>query len=238
MDPDIVRGMIGRGFRLGLYGHQHRTQITPEHVYLPNRETMAVASAGSLCAGWGELPTGARRGYSLIEIGEQYDSARIHVREMAFANLFSRANLAIFGGRSYVDLTWTTPVDAGGRPEDPVREKFANVLREAEEALRQRNNPREALDLLKASNANDDQFGRRLMVAAAEQLANPDELIAVIGRPRTIEELVLCTDAHLQKEDWQAAAAGLKDQSEELEIPSTIEADLLARIDLMRAIAS
>ena len=28
MDPDIVRGMIGRGFRLGLYGHQHRAQIT------------------------------------------------------------------------------------------------------------------------------------------------------------------------------------------------------------------
>jgi hypothetical protein len=24
MDVEIVRGMIGRGFRLGLYGHQHR----------------------------------------------------------------------------------------------------------------------------------------------------------------------------------------------------------------------
>ena len=61
MDPEIVRGMIGRGFRLGLYGHQHRTQITPHHIYLPERETMAVVSAGSICnrRRSGPLPQGA-----------------------------------------------------------------------------------------------------------------------------------------------------------------------------------
>ena len=58
MDVEIVRGMIGRGFRLGLYGHQHRAQATPHQVWLPDRERMAVVSAGSLCAGPRDLPTG------------------------------------------------------------------------------------------------------------------------------------------------------------------------------------
>jgi hypothetical protein len=50
MDPDIARGMIGRSFRLGLYGHQHRPQVTPQHAYLLDLDTMAVASAGSVNA--------------------------------------------------------------------------------------------------------------------------------------------------------------------------------------------
>jgi hypothetical protein len=111
MDADIVRGMIGRGFRLGLYGHQHRLQVTPQHARLLDDETMAIASAGSLCAGRWELPTGALRGYSIIEISDDYSSARVHVREMGFANLFTRAVLRDFSGRSHVDLTWTTPLD-------------------------------------------------------------------------------------------------------------------------------
>ena len=56
MDVDIVRGMIGRGFRLGLHGHQHKTQVSPHEVCLPDREKMVVVSAGSLCAGTGDLP--------------------------------------------------------------------------------------------------------------------------------------------------------------------------------------
>jgi len=51
MDVEIVRGMIGRGFRLRLYGHQHKAQVTPHQIWLPDRERMAVVSAGSLCAG-------------------------------------------------------------------------------------------------------------------------------------------------------------------------------------------
>ena len=38
MDIDIVRGMIGRGFRLGLYGHQHRPDATPIQIRLADRK--------------------------------------------------------------------------------------------------------------------------------------------------------------------------------------------------------
>jgi hypothetical protein len=238
MDPDIVRGMIGRGFRLGLYGHQHRTQITPEHVYLPDRETMAVASAGSLCAGERELPTGARRGYSVIEVGDDYNRARIHVREMAFANLFSRANLAIFGGRSYVDLDWTTPIDAGGRPEDPAHDKLAAIMVAAESALKNDGNPREALRLLSTIDVAPDSYGRLLMVAAAQALDEPKELLAVVGEPTTIEELVLSVEAHLAGSDAETAEAALGKHAQRLGLDNALREDLEKRIRMMRRIKS
>src|SRR5262249_34600404 len=68
MDANIVRSMIGGGFRLGLHGHQHKAQAGAQQVWLSNQERMAVASAGSLCAGTRELPTGTYRQYNLLEI--------------------------------------------------------------------------------------------------------------------------------------------------------------------------
>ena len=116
MDAEIVQGMVGRGFRLGLYGHQHRTQVTPHHVYLPDRERMAVVSAGSLCAGARDLPTGTYRQYNVLEVPADFTRVRAHVREMAVANLFSRGHLAEFGGLGYADLGWDPPRNqVGGR---------------------------------------------------------------------------------------------------------------------------
>jgi predicted MPP superfamily phosphohydrolase len=233
MDPEIVRGMVGRGFRLGLYGHQHRTQIT-QNIYLPKRETMAVASAGSLCAGARELPTGAWRGYSIIEIGDQYDRARVHVREMAYANLFSRANLAIFGGRSYVDLEWTAPVDAAGRAEDPDRKKRAAILQAAELALRQRKDPHEAIRLLDMIPVDADPFGRKLKLNAIEATGEPERMIALVKEPQTIEELVLGIEAYLAGSRHDEAITLLGAHGGRLQLQSAQWTDLEQKIELIR----
>ncbi len=238
MDPDIVRGMIGRGFRLGLYGHQHRTQITPQHAYLPDQETMAVASAGSLCAGARELPPGARRGYSIIVISDDYQSARVHVREMAVSNLFSRAMLAEFGGSSFVDLNWTTPTDAGGRPENPVRDKFAATMQAAEAALVERNDPAEALRLLSFVDAARDQFGRRLLSGAAEAVGDWDLIIAITRVPWSIEELVLGVDACLHRSQCDEASALLDNHAGRLALPEAMLDEMRKRIELKRRIKS
>jgi hypothetical protein len=232
MDPEIVRGMIGRGFRLGLYGHQHRTQITPQHANLPDRETMAIASAGSLCAGWRELPTGARRGYSIVEIRDDFCGARVHVREMTFANLFSRAALNDFGGRSFVDLKWTTPLDAAGRPEDPIGEKQTVVMRQAEDALRRLGDPAEALRLLGTIDAGSDPFGRRLMVEAARLKGDAVTLAEAIGNPRTIEEVVLRFGAQLSSGDIAGAEKTLADDAPRLALPEPLRADLALKVKL------
>ena len=112
MDLDIIRGMIGRGFRLGLFGHQHRPEAVPHHIHLAARETMAVIGAGSLCAGAQELPTGAHRGYNIIEIADDMLSARIHVREAyAVPNVFGPSRRPAFGGNSWTVLEWDAPAD-------------------------------------------------------------------------------------------------------------------------------
>ena len=61
MEIDTVRSMIGRGFRLGLHGHQHQAQARTWEVWLPNLERLAVISAGSLCSGWRRVRPRIRR---------------------------------------------------------------------------------------------------------------------------------------------------------------------------------
>jgi hypothetical protein len=233
MDIEVVRGMIGRGFRLGLYGHQHRVQITPQHARLLDEETMVVASAGSLCAGRRELPMGSLRGYSIVEIRDDYSGARIHIREMRFANLFSRAVLRDFEGRSYVDLEWTTPLDAAGRPENPVGEERIAILRKAEDALHGRGDAAETLQLLSSIDISTDAFGRRLLLAAAAH-SGPLKLIEMTGIPQTIEELVHLIDAYLAVGNAQAAASVIADHAIRLSLPESIKADLQVNIELKK----
>lgn len=238
MDIEIVRGMIGRGFRLGLYGHQHRVQVTPQHARLLDQETMVVASAGSLCAGRRELPMGALRGYSIIEIREDYSGARVHVREMRVANLFSRAILRDFEGRSYVDLEWTMPLDAAGRSENPADEERIAILRKAEDALHGRNDPVEALSLLSKINVTDDTFGRRLVIEAAAAHSDPQKLIEIMGEPQTITELVQLVDAHIASGNDAKAELVISQHAVRLSLPAPIKAELQTKIKLTKRIKS
>lgn len=231
MDPETVRGMIGRGFRIGLYGHQHRAQVTPQHIFLPEQETMAIASTGSLCAGRRDLPTGARRGYSLIEIADDYSHARFHVREMAFSNLFSRANLPAFGGRSYVDLEWTPPLDAAGRPEDPVRAQRVATVQMAEAAL-YGGNAQEALHLLDRMDVDATPFARRLKLEALQSLRQPDDILAFVSPPASIEELVIGVDICTASAKLDEANALLKEHGDRLALPAAIRSDIEAKIQL------
>lgn len=237
MDIEIVRGMIGRGFRLGLYGHQHRVQITPQHAHLLNQETMVVASAGSLCAGHRELPTGALRGYSIIEIRDDYSGARVHVREMRIANLFSRAVLRDFEGRSYIDLDWTTPLDAAGRPENPSDAVRIATIRKAEDALHGQNDPTEALRLLSTIDVANDAFARRLVIEAAAR-GDPLILIKVMGEPQTIEELVQLVRAYSAAGNNQNAEFVISEHAQRLSLPESTKMELQTEIKLRKWIKS
>ncbi|MYG40473.1 MAG: hypothetical protein F4201_06640 [Nitrospira sp. SB0677_bin_15] len=136
MDVDVVRGMIGRGFRLGLHGHQHRAQVTPQKICLPDRETMAVVSAGSLCAGVEELPMGTPCQYNVLEIAEDFCRVRVHVRAMIVANLFSRGQFTELGGASFAELSWTPPRNAVGAVINTQARRRRELIDEAEVAAR------------------------------------------------------------------------------------------------------
>lgn len=229
MDVEIIRGMIGRGFRLGLYGHQHKAQAEPQHLFLPDRESMAVVSAGSLCAGASELPTGVHRQYNVIEIAPDFRSARVHVREMAAANLFSRASLRAFGGQSYVTLNWEGPKDAAGRPVDVGQERV-RVATEQAEVLMKEGNAKAAVEALEQHADALGEYGRRLLLEAASKTDAWALIIRLTATPRSIEELVQRVEACLRAKDPSGAGRALDEFSARVSLPVATERDLRTRV--------
>ncbi len=234
MDIDIVRGMIGRGFRIGLYGHQHRPDATPMQIRLAERETMALVSAGSLCAGANEIPTGAMRGYNIIEIHDDLQSARVHFREMSVANLFCAARRGALGGASFVDLKWDAPADLAGRAVDSSMQRRAATLAEGERELKA-GNPDGCKKLLEPIAAELPPFGRLLLLEAARQTNDQILLIKLLSPPQTISELIERTETCIRVRDYPNATEGLDQFGVDLGISDSHSRELRAKISAGKA---
>lgn len=204
MDVDIVRGMIGRGFRLGLYGHQHRSEAAPVQIHLSGRETMAAVSAGSLCAGIRELPSGVHRGCNIIEIHDDMKKARVHVREMSVANLFCASRHARYGGNSWIDLEWDPPADLVGRTVDFAERRNVDILSKAEIELKA-GNPLLTKNFLLPIIADLPEYGRKLLIEAARQTNDRLLLLELLTPPRTIAEIFESVDLFINSKDFPAA---------------------------------
>jgi hypothetical protein len=237
MDVDIVRGMIGRGFRLGLYGHQHRTEAAPVQINLSNRETMAVVSAGSLCAGARELPLGAQRGYNIIEIQDDMRKARVHVREMSVANLFCASRRTAFGGNSWIDMDWDPPDDLAGRFVDSAKRRTEDIVAKAEIDLKA-NRPFYAKKLLLPLGVELPDYGRKLLIEAVRQTNDKELLLQLLTPPRTIAELIESMDLFLLRKDFPAAHHCLDAFGSTLEVAEPQMRELRARLAAVEAMTS
>ncbi len=229
MDVDIVRGMLGRGFRLGLYGHQHRAQATVQQVYLPGEEVMAVVSAGSLCAGNAALPPGVHRQYNVIEIADDYRSARVHVREMVVANLFGRAHLNNWGGRSFAELRWTATTNEVGRAVDTGAARVIATVDEAEAAFQAKEYGR-TIGLLLEDRERLPEYGRQLLLHAAVEESNWALVVECATPPQTIEELVHLTNALAQRGDFERAREALSTHAGHLGLSAPQQEELATQI--------
>lgn len=236
MDIDIVRGMIGRGFRLGLYGHQHRPDATPIQINLATKETMALVSAGSLCAGARELPTGAVRGYNIIEINEDLAGARVHFREMSVANLFTPARRTSLGGASFVDLKWDLPPDLPSRAGGALANDIVAVLELGERELKS-GRPDECKRVLLPLAETLPEFGRQLLLEAARETHDLAMLLDLLKSPRSVGELIELADAYMKIRDFAKARAALDTHGERLGIEEPTSRELRARISVSEAIA-
>jgi hypothetical protein len=234
MDADIVRGMIGRGFRLGLHGHQHKTQIAPRQVWLPDQERMAVVSAGSLCAGTKELPTGVHRQYNILEIANDFKSVRVHVRSMAVANLFSQGRLVDFGGTSFAELDWELPRNASGSIIDTRLLRKRAIINKAEMEVKTGDSML-AIKLLEGLDLPPGSYERQLSIIAAADANDWSVIIKVTDPPSTIEELVQRFEAFLYLSDPVSAKNALDNFSQQLELPQPIEIELRGRANAQEA---
>ena len=237
MDSELVRSMIGRGFRLGLHGHQHHSNVTPYSIQLPSLETMAVVSAGSLCAGRRDLPTGVHRQYNILEIRPDFLSARVHVREMTVGTNFGPSRRIIFGGQSYIDVRWTAPVNAVGQEIDLTAQRTAIVLQNAERALMAGDIPA-AFSLLDTVRDRLPEHGRRLMTEAAVRLENWELVASLTIDPKSIDELVVHVRANSELRRWGPARAALLKYSDPVGLPEAQRRELEARLAAEEAISS
>jgi len=231
LNVDALYTMISCGYRVGLHGHQHKAEALPYSLRLPGQHTMAVISAGSLCAGARELPRGINRQYNVIEIRDDYLSARVHVRVMLAGSAFGPALSPALGGSSFVDLTWERPTDPYGGPLDERELRLNSLILEAEAAFH-------GLDFLRveallAPYGDELGFhGRRLMIEAARRDSRWLDLARHTDPPRTIEELIFHVEALRKLGRSAAARIALRGYASRLGLPTPQQEEILSRLDI------
>lgn len=234
MDVDIVRQMMGGGIRLGLHGHQHFAQVTPEYVRLPDSQIMAVVSAGSLCAGHRELPTGSNRQYNLVVISDDMLSARVHIRGRTVGGLFGRLPLQALGGLSYCDVGWNSvPPEVGGARTR--KDRVDALVIEAEASFRQ-NNFMRAVQTLRPVRDRLDILGRGLLIQSAIGLNDWTNAIDFANPPRTIEEAVWLVTAFARSHRYADARRTVARAEETLGLLKPQARDLIAYIEAQEAL--
>lgn len=196
---------------------------------------MAVVSAGSLCAGASELPTGVSRQYNVLEIADDFTSVRVHVRAMTVANLFSRGHLMDFGGASFAILDW-----------EPSRNPFGSVLNtnvlraratiEEAELAAKSGDPTRAVKLLHGLDTPPGSYERQLLLTAATGAKDWKLIVRITDPPTTIEELIQRVEAYNWLGDSPGATATLDRFSKQLQLPEPLAADLRQRIKAQEAI--
>jgi hypothetical protein len=231
MSRATVEGLIGKDFRLGLHGHQHSAAAANRNIYLPDEETMAVISAGSLCAGGPHLPTGINRQYNLIEIADDLCSARVHVREMSLGHNFAPTRRPEFGLSSFLELKWKLPTTrANGQAENE-----AKLTIQAEQALNDgRNEDAEAI--LRRLSTRPGSYARNLRVTALRELSAWEPLVELLDEPQNVTELIAGTSALLESDQPDRAEDYLERHRGPLGLAGPTADDLRALIAAKQAL--
>ena len=192
MDSRIIANLIDLRFVLGLHGHQHRNDVVDEYASLPTRRRMTLISAGSLCAGSEEMPTGERRSFNLIELGAN-GTCQLRVRreqtDDPLAPLFGSSLVRGYSSES-VDIVLET------FPEEPAMHEG---IREAEREIAGARFER-ALEILARQDSTDPMV-RRLRLECLIELKRSFELVAQFYPPNGVLELLALLPALWEVKD-------------------------------------
>jgi hypothetical protein len=236
MDVSLVRRMIDRGFRLGLHGHQHRAEAATHHINLPERTDMVVISAGSLCAGPRDLPVGMQRQYNVIEISNEFDSCRLHVREVTSANVFV-PSIRQFAGASFIDIKWTPELDDMGQIIDMADRNLTGTVLTAEKLARE-GDPDGAFSLLRPYYKDLSAYGRQLLIDSAITAARWPDILLVVDPSKSHDELVSFVEAAIRMRKFDLAQSTLEREAITVGLGKAHHQELTARINAKRTIGN
>jgi len=233
MDIDIVKRFMGKGFRIGLHGHQHISQVALHYLHLPQEETMALVATGSLCADNTELPVGTFRQYNIIEISDTYNEARVHVREMAISTTFSPSNSLPSESGSYLDMKWTPLKDLLGRPFDIDLNSINETVLAAEERYNNHDFSG-TVELLLPIAKSQPPLGRKLFLESLFKTEKWHEIVSYTDKPMAIDECLLVVKSMVKMKDFSAAKEFLHEWAPHLKLPDTQYIDVDTWIETQR----
>jgi hypothetical protein len=229
LDPNLVGLIIDKGYRLGLHGHQHVSDVSPLTLHTSEAQQMVLLSAGTLRADFRQLPTGSRWQYNIVELREDDGEARIHVREMKALGIFDQGRLPRYGGKSYLDVKWSPEplhrlvnTSAGGG-------NMISVL-ETIEKLMQVGSFEEATAVIDNSLGILSHHGRSLLSECLYRAENWERLEAHLSEPRNDDELVKSVLASTSLKHWSRAENTINTAEKNPSFSKKLISDLRGRI--------
>jgi hypothetical protein len=230
LDPDTIKLMIDRGYRLGMHGHRHKSDALPFSLHVtPENYRMVVIGAGSLCAGLNQLPHGLNRQYNIVQIHDDCLHARLHVREMNTPSIFSPGRLIAVGGRSYIDLSWDPPpcnalVDTG-RGGGP----YINLI-EHIESLISKGRPDDAIPIIDANMGRLGRYGGQLLSEALFKAKHWERIEQHLSNPQNPDELTKLVLATINLKHWENGKRALVVAKKSGNFPVPLIRDLEERL--------
>ena len=229
MDIASVHEMIGLGFRLGLHGHQHSAEVNPQLIHLSDVAEMAVVSAGSLCAGTGELPRGINRQYNLIVLDDSLTKACVHVRELSQGEQFTRKTNGAFPN-GYADIKWTPRLNLAGQLTIAREANDRTSVLRAESMIARRDYPA-AIDALANVELSIGSHARRLALKAMVEARAWSDIASRFGEPIGNDEVVTLITAHTNVSQFDRALELLRKHTD---IDTATERNLKKEIEIKR----
>ncbi|HEY8559463.1 MAG TPA: metallophosphoesterase [Pyrinomonadaceae bacterium] len=208
MDSSRLKNFIDAGISLGFHGHQHKTEIIHEFSDVVEQKKITVFSAGTLCGGQKELPTGNNRQYNLVEIiwnNEESDltvilNTREKTETSSFDNPIWKAGRIDSNLISYHAIKITKPKSQG---------VAANLI-EVENLIRDKEYDTAIEELLKFD--LQDIFVRKYLAECIIQTERFELALEVFSEPMTDEEMIIVLNAAIE----------LNNRTKMLEIKSAI----------------
>jgi hypothetical protein len=233
LDRNILPAMVDAGFRIGLHGHQHFAEIDPFTITLEKDYSMAIISAGSLCAADSDLPHSQNRNYNLIQIDEKFSSVRVNVREMSIPGIFSASRRP---GQS--DKTYALSPKLGS-PNISLEKKESGLntmefIQKAEEMLREKKFSL-AKSFIELNSADfKSQYGRRLSIQIYFHGKYWVDLVQAIDAPENNDELAMLFTGLIEQKEYDICEAMLMSVNDRDGIEPKLLKDLKNRLSALR----
>lgn len=185
MDSQILQNLLEANFSLGLHGHQHRTEVINEDFKLNAERKMVIFSAGSLCAGPNDLPTGETREYNVIICDRMEKTATVHVRKMM--------------GTDFTYTIWQPctpevfPLNVRPRASSEVIQQTIPDLRIVEDLIHE-NEHIKAIEILEQLDFTNDAV-RFYLLESYFELDDDLKIVTRYGSPRSDRETLILAES-------------------------------------------